>query len=307
VSDNTSQREVGTQVAAALSVLAVWAGLAAMDGKVADWVLAIGAVVGVTWTVGVLAWLDPSIVDRLSKSRFGFLLRWFRWIRLPPFGVSYGVCTGALLAFVGWVLVDAHFPTALAVVRERLAGDYWLWDMVADDICWRIVLFAVLAGVAILSLGVVVARMFVGSTKGGRSLRTWMLAITLIAAWLGLWSSYERLQWWGVQRRVRSVLPRFQAAAAPLIEEWPTEQGTLPEAGGFYAYPVRMPNTVLLYERRGYPATETFGHEVSRTEAGGLRFDLAGGLRFDLDGAYDCKIEYHPSGARPHSHVDPFG
>jgi len=84
-----------------------------------------------------------------------------------------------------------------------------------------------------------------------------MLAILLVAAWLGLFVSFDGLHWFAVKYRAQGVLHRFKAAAEPLLREWLTESGWLPEADEYYSYPVQRPDTLLLASQRrpvGQPA-----------------------------------------------------
>jgi hypothetical protein len=121
-----------------------------------------------------------------------------------------------------------------------------------------------------------------------------LLTVLVMCAWLSLWASYRQLNEWAVLRRAKSALPRFELAAKSLSQHWPTENGTLPEAGDFYAYPEERPDLLLLHGRKGYPIREDFGPMIERSNLGAIRFHLSG--------AVDCQIEFHPHGSKPTSY-----
>jgi hypothetical protein len=166
-----------------------------------------------------------------------------------------------------------------------------MWDRVRswDSLGSRLLLFAVLAVTAVAASLLTLLHFVRRAT-----IRRMLLIVLVMCAWLSLWVSYRQLNEWAVLRRAKSALPRFELAAHSLSRHWPTEHGTLPEAGDFYAYPDKRPDLLALNGRKGYPIREDFGHIVERSELGAIRFDLSG--------ATDCRIEFHPEGSKPTSY-----
>ena len=172
---------------------------------------------------------------------------------------------------------------------------YGLWDMMWDGVrSWDslgpcLLLFALLTITAAIGSLLMLLQFLRRAT-----IRRMLLIVLVMCAWLSLFASYHQLNEWAVLRRANSALPRFELAANSLSDQWPTENGTLPEAGTFYAYPDKHPNLLLLHGRKGYPIREDFGHIIERSELGAIRFDLSG--------ATDCQIEFHPDRSKPNSY-----
>jgi hypothetical protein len=235
-------------------------------------------------------------------------------LRVPSFRMGYITSVVVVFLFLIWMLVDSEFPStlhfSLVDLGVRGAGmdpvvvEAGIWDLMWrrahrwNALGGRIFVFLSLGVVGCLSFATVAIRIFIGDSNG-RTVLSWMLTVLLVCSWLGLYASYDRILWLGLRIRIERELPRFEKAAKPLIEEWPTENGALPEVGNYYAYPNREPEILLFPESGGYSMRESFGHMVSRTERGGLRFDLYG---FPLR-----RVEYHPTGIQPSSHKGPSG
>ncbi len=230
---------------------------------------------------------------------------WPRWLRLPSFAFW---CSKALLvciAYLGWIIIDAQFPMTVFVVRhsvglQQLDPDtsvvaYGLWGMMWDGVrSWdslgpRLLLFVILAITAVTDSLLMLLQFLRRAT-----IRRMLLIVLVICAWLSLLMSYRQVNEWAVLRRAKSALSRFELAANPLSQHWPTENGILPEAGRFYTYSDKHPDLLLLHGRKNYPIREDFGHIIEQSEQGAIRFDLSG--------ATDCQIEFHPDGSTPASY-----
>jgi hypothetical protein len=225
---------------------------------------------------------------------------------VPGFTAAYLTSLCCLLALVVWALADPQYGSALLFARmdigleqadfgppgvgASIRQEAHRWNALGP----RIIAMFLLAVFGLTGLAVVVARMFIGQ-RLGRSVLGWVLAVCLVAAWLGFWQGYSRVEWIGLRLRAQRALPRFQAAAQPLLKVWPTLDGTLPEAGRFEVQPTKWPNTLFLKESPFYPVRTTFSTTVVRTAAGGLRFDLRDNPL--------TMIEYHPHGELPASHL----
>ncbi len=246
-----------------------------------------------------------TTADRSQESQPA--TRWWRsWLRLPSFAVACSITIFVWLAYLCWLILDAQYQMTLFVVRfhvgleqldpHPLVVAYGFWDMMWDGVrSWgslgpRLLLFAVLAIAAAASSLLMVVQFMRRAT-----IRRWLVVVFVISAWLSFWVSYGQLHQWAVLRRAEIALPRFKSTAISLSQHWPTENGTLPEAGVFYAYPDKHPNLLLLHGRRGYPVREDFGYQIERSEHGAIRFNLSG--------ATDCQIEFHPNGSEAASYT----
>jgi hypothetical protein len=228
-----------------------------------------------------------------------------RILRLPSFGFCCLATLMVCISFLGWIVIDAQYPTTVFVVRYSVglqqldpdpavvANGIWdkMWGSVRswDSLGPRLLLFAVLS-ISFAATFLVMLGHFGRRT----TIRRMLMVLLSICAWLSLWASYHQLNEWAVLRRVKIALPRFKLAANFLAQDWPTENGRLPEAGTFYAYPAKHPNLLLLPGRKGYPIREDFGHQIERSDEGAIQFTLAG--------ATDCQIEFHPDGSKPTSY-----
>lgn len=211
-------------------------------------------------------------------------------------------CTLLLVAVthVIWLFADVQYDTMLYTVRVHVGlegTEHWLMDAMWDETHLghaRLMCFTLLTVVGVASTLLLVVQ-FVRRTTISR-----MLAIVfVICIWLSLWTSYGELHHWALVRHASGALSRFQIVAHLLSRQWPTQNGRLPEAGSFYAYPKSHPNLLLLHERRGYPTREDFFSEIERSGKGAIRFDLSG--------ATGCQVEYHPNGSSPATYTSSLG
>ena len=234
--------------------------------------------------------------------------RW--WLRWPSFRVSAGILFFCLALLVMWIVVDSQFRTAfffwqigIGVIRVEDVVDpavfvFDAWDPIWEGVTkWeylgsRLFLFTVLTIVSVISAATVLIRAVISWRKPGRRQRL-LVVVSLLAAWAAVFVGYDQLIWWSGQHQARSALPRFETAATELRRKWPTEKGSLPEAGDYLA-PKQYPSVLLLISDKGNTCHETFGYQVESTEHGGLRFMLNGNC--------DCNLEYHTPGHRPQSY-----
>lgn len=235
--------------------------------------------------------------------------RW-RWVCLPSFALCCLTTLLVCVAHLGWIVIDAQYPHTVFWMQIQVglqrpdvhpsvvAYGFWdiMWDGVRgwDSLGPRMLLFAVSAITAVASFVLMLLQFLRRAT-----IRRMLLIVLGLCAWLSLWVSYDKLSKWAVLRRARNALPRFEAAAEPLSQHWPTTHGTLPEAGAFWAYPDKRPNLLLLRARAGNPLCEDFGYKIERSDQGAIRFNLSG--------ATDCEIEFHPNGSKPSSHSSRLG
>ncbi|MBX3415604.1 MAG: hypothetical protein KF708_23165 [Pirellulales bacterium] len=175
---------------------------------------------------------------------------------------------------------SADFVMELARGRDRLGP--------------RLVLFGALALIATLAA---IGAMIHFALRG--TIRRMLAIVCIVSVWLAFWSSYDRLHEWAVVRHVRRELSRFRVVAVDLSRHWPTEHGTLVEAGEYFAYPDEHPNLLALYQRRGNPRRLDFGHLIERSDEEALRFAVTGPAEY--------QIEFHPGGSEPKSYTSGLG
>ncbi|MEX2141454.1 MAG: hypothetical protein WD894_19465 [Pirellulales bacterium] len=222
--------------------------------------------------------------------------RFPRLLRLPSFGVALGASVAALLAFAIWMFVDASFLVMLDVVRIDLGlekhpgvdmSDVYAWDQLGS----RLVLFAVLVGIGVLTTLLVFYRILFGRRQS-RSLRSLFLAVALVGLWLALGVSHERLESAALQWRLGRAVQGLKQDAAILTANWPTTEGVLPYLGQYVVADAYL----LLVEwpqNDHYSMREIVGPCISRSPNGALRVDFL-----------PDKIEYHPNGGKPTSFME---
>lgn len=206
-----------------------------------------------------------------------------------------------LASYLLWMHLDAQYSVVLHLAKWQLgllayennpSVDFVMkLTRARDSLGPRLVLFGALALIATLAA---IGAMLHFARHG--TIRR-MLAIVCVASiWLAFWSSFDRLHECAVVRHARRELPRFRAVAVELSHHWPTEHGTLDDAGKFYAYPDEHPDLLALYQRRGYPRRLGFGHLIERSDEGALRFTV--------NGPSEYQIEFHPGGSEPKSYTN---
>ena len=98
-----------------------------------------------------------------------------------------------------WIIFDSSFhwipPIIGQDLRLQFLSDPNVSFLHAWDICGpRLLVFAIVASVGLVSTIVVFARIFVDS-ETERSIRSLLLATALVAFWLSLIVSYNQLSW----------------------------------------------------------------------------------------------------------------
>lgn len=239
-----------------------------------------------------------------DKSRSSQTRRWCQRIPLPSFAMCCATTLGILALYLIWMHLDAQYSGVLHLAKWQMGvfayetnpfTDY-LMERVRgrDRLGPRLMLFVALAGVAIIAaMGVMVH-----FTRRG-TIRRMLAIVCIVSVWLAFWSSYDRLYEFAAVRHARRELPRFRAVAAELSRHWPTEHGTLDDAGKYYAYPDEHPNLLAFYQRRGYQRRLDFGHLIERSDEEALRFTV--------NGPAEYQIELHPSGSEPKSYTSGLG
>jgi len=226
------------------------------------------------------------------------------WLRFRIASFAFGASTTLLAcaAVVGWIIVDASFACTVAVVGHyigwqpiepslsALSSGYWdtIWSGLCswDNLGPRLLLIILLAIVAAVASLVMLYQFLRQIT-----IRRILVILLVFSVWLGVGVSRSHLHEWSIFLRTKNALPRFEQVAEVLHQQWPTEDGTLPEAGSFYVPAETYPDLLLLKGRCGFPIREDFGYLIERSEQGAILFQLCG--------ATEYQIEYHPNLSQP--------
>ena len=251
---------------------------------------------GTSWEESMpvaLGFLLACLVGLVADKWISYLQRRHsdKWAALPSFGVAYAISGASLLGVILWIVLDASFQDTIEFVMGGF-HTYMGADVVWQAFGCRLTVLSVLVLLAALGFTILAMRLFVG--KGiGRGVLGIMLTTILIAGWLSLLMSYDRLSWAALQFRLRRGLPHFKAVASQLLERSPTTNGALPNAGEYLVSTNTHPD-VLFFSSTSideYPFRESFGPFIWRMEDGGVRFSLAHRSQ--------TVLEYHPGGQMP--------
>lgn len=200
----------------------------------------------------------------------------------------------AIVAAFSWLLIDARFEASIewwqfensveTDTRRILdMGDWW-WLGLRNK-------FVVLLGVLVSGASMLMAiRLWFGQ-QDSRSLKSWLISISIVAMWVTLFTSWQDIAWFGKHQRLQSILSEFELVANDLKNDWPAADGDRPVIGPYMAYPVGNPRTLILLT---LPILEksptTFG--VIEGDDDVIRFELVGSEKGDW-------VEWHPNGTRP--------
>jgi hypothetical protein len=187
-----------------------------------------------------------------------------------------------------WVYLDKWL--CLGIDAVRLHGYSYVQELLEkrSELPWRFVLLAVLIAIAAAAATLLLVRMVRG-TRRERSIRSWMIAVGAICAWLGLVVSYDRLAQAGFQRRVTRALPKIKLDAQYLLANWPVweQRGT----GG--ALVVTDRPSVVYY---GDFFKLSLDGPIEKLSGGGLRLSVAELHR-------SAWLEFRPDGSKPTSYT----
>lgn len=208
---------------------------------------------------------------------------------------AINLATLAILAF--WIYRDGQFPDVASWMKHELLSVFSAGPAVGEDaeLAPRVVyLLGLMVCAAISLMGVIVGLFFGGVAH--RSIRAWLLATALIAAWLALFVSWPELAWRGQAHRLSNALPKFTSKVETLTRNWPTADGDLPGLGPFLAYPLERPEVLLLLTQATLEGSALKFSAVERSDVGTLRFQLTG----DETGSW---LERHPASDEPRGFI----
>ncbi|QDU51078.1 hypothetical protein Pan110_34400 [Gimesia panareensis] len=195
-----------------------------------------------------------------------------------------------------WARVDLGIPDAMGEGYLDLSALSELMIQVTEEPSYyqRTHSFSVLgsriAAMIFILCGSAVALLLAGThiILRGAS-KTYLVGFALVVSGLVVFiNQQDNLLWYAVRHRISNDLPRFQRALEPLLQEWPTRPGALPEIGRFFAHEER-PGKLTPLGKTQYRTHETFGADVEKLPDGGVRFAL--------EPHYLFLLEYHPPGS----------
>ena len=214
---------------------------------------------------------------------------------------------GALLALALWATLDPVFE--LMVYRIKVGFQNPI-DAIRDALLYvgavRVVLLLSIFGVCITTL---LAKTFVLlqptgnlNSDSGRSisLKAVLGIVTLFAAWCGLAVNYSSVAMQARGIRVGWEIEELEALAAPLRDNWPQVDGTMPGIGPFMAYPFGKPSTLILLEPPQIADGKLTVSTIERARSGAIRL-LLGSASSGTD--YGEWVEWHPQGSHPDSFI----
>ncbi len=167
---------------------------------------------------------------------------------MPSFNLAYLLSLTVLVLFILWIFIDCSFRWVPWIIirdfRLLFLDDPNLKEMHQWNIHgFRLLIFVVLALVGLTSTGIVFIRIIFG-TETERSIKSMLFATALIAFWLSLFMSYDRLWWFAFKYRILRYHDAMKKSVAYLSDHWPTENVVLPGLG---SYVVAKQEADLLY------------------------------------------------------------
>lgn len=200
-----------------------------------------------------------------------------------------------LLGTVAWIACDPRLARHLDGARPFFAPDGALPVVLAEHEPSKTGALALIGAFVLASMGVLAVALVVGPRRH-RQVRSWLALTALVAAWLGLWVSAPDLAWAGQRWRMGRQVAAVEPIAAALRDQWPQDDGRLPELGPFMAYPIGQPRMLMPLGSVRPAGSSNSISAIERSPAGALRFELSGSDA----GAW---LEWHPTGEQPASFV----
>jgi hypothetical protein len=183
-----------------------------------------------------------------------------------------------LVATLIWILRDGQFAAGLAAFQMHVSAFVGeksplavvpplMWSRV--DALW-VILFC-----GTISMTIIIVGLAVGSGIH-RGTRAWLMLMLLVAGWLTLITAWPEIAWRGQVWRVRGSVSQFAELTQKLTANWPQSDGQTSELGGFMAYPIGNPRTLMLLTMPQVPGSAINISTVERGDDGTWHFQLAG-------------------------------
>lgn len=211
------------------------------------------------------------ITDQIAASYWSKSLR-KRFVSRGVVRACWIVNALLLAATLVWILRDGLFAQGLAAFQTHLAASPvaivppLMWSRVA--VLWAILI------TGSLSMTLIVAGLIAGSGIH-RGTRAWLVLMLLAAGWLTLITAWPEIAWRGQVWRVRGSVPQFAKLTEKLTHAWPESDGQTPELGGFMAYPIGKPRTLMLLTTPEVPGSYLSISTIERDDVA-FHFQLAG-------------------------------
>jgi hypothetical protein len=210
-----------------------------------------------------------------ASSRSEKLRKWF--VSRSVVRACWIINTLLLVATLVWILRDGLFAQGLAAFQTHLAAfaNEKSPLAVVPPLMWSRVdaLWAILVG-GTLSMAIIVVGLAFGAGKH-RGTRAWLVLMLLVAGWLTLITAWPEIVWRGQVWRVRANVTEFAELAEKLTTDWPAGDGQTPELGGFMAYPIGKPRTLMLLTTPEVPGSNLSISTIERDDVA-FHFQLAG-------------------------------
>lgn len=188
------------------------------------------------------------------------------------------VNTLLLVATLVWILRDGLFAQGLAAFQAHIAafGNEKSPLAVVPPLMWSRVdaLWVILIGGSVSMLLIVIGLAFGSGIHRGT--RAWLTLMLLVAGWLTLITAWPEIAWRGRVWRVRGSVTQFAELTQSLTTAWPESDGQTPELGGFMAYPIGKPRTLMLLTTPQVPGSNLSISTIERGDDGAFHFQLAG-------------------------------
>ena len=203
-----------------------------------------------------------------------------------------------LVGIVAWAMLDVRFELFLNQMRGEVG---WHTGSLAEVIktmgFLRVVGITSAALVALVTLGMLFLRsLWTHSETKSRSIAS-LLSLTLIVAiWCSLAIHHTSLAWQGKRIRLAVEMQRLESVAELLRQDWPQQDGELPEIGPFMAYPLGRPTTLVLLQAPPVSGDSLWIAAIERRRDGALLLQLSGSH-------HDDWVQWHPPESRPSSFV----
>lgn len=215
---------------------------------------------------------QPPVLRNFTR-RLRDLLLSRGWVR-----ICWCVNVLALVGSAVWITQDGKFPDAVTAFHRHVSaiGSDNSPLAVVPPLLWpRVDALWAMLGIALVSAIGIGAGLAAGAGQH-RNTRAWLAATLLLAGWLTLLTTWPQLVWQGQVWRVRASLPQFAAVAERLSQDWPQDDGDIPELGPFMAYPIGNPRTLMLMTTPRVPGTRLEVKVIERGEHESIYFQLAG-------------------------------
>jgi hypothetical protein len=183
-----------------------------------------------------------------------------------------------LVATLIWILRDGQFGQGLAAFQTHIGafGSGKSPLVVVPPLMWSRVdaLWVILIGGSV-SMALIIAGLAIGSGIH-RGTRAWLTLMLLVAGWLTLITAWPEISWRGQVWRVRGSVSQFAELTEKLTTAWPESDGQITELGGFMAYPIGKPRTLMLLTTPKVPGSQINISTVERGDDDAFHYQLAG-------------------------------